>query len=95
MNVRYGTLVRWMKHPDFKALLEIATDFQHVKALFDMLDGLTPEALEALQRVMKEGSPAQVLKAAEDVMRWTQTYTDRHHELVKLADQRSRRRRKL
>ncbi len=85
VGVKHITLWAWMQEPDFAAVLACLQEYARMRRAFDALDGLMPDAVEAMRRTMKTGSPGQALEAARMILDRVQEQVEREQQAVEQA----------
>ncbi len=69
-GVRQKTMRAWQQNEDFKTILVCMRAFGRMQFSLDVLNTLTPEAVEALRRLLQHGEGAVTAQVARDIVKW-------------------------
>ena len=69
-GVRHKTMHQWQQNEDFRTILACMRAFGRMRFSLDTLNSLTPEAVEALRRLLQHGEGHVTAQVARDIVKW-------------------------
>ena len=82
VGVKRRTLLAWMRGDDFQTLENSLRDFGYLAKVREMLETLTPDAMEAMRRTLQGGNATAAAHVARDVLKWANEYAVHEREML-------------